>query len=270
MEQALFTINVALVGVAGVGKTSYINQLTTDEPLVLNNYVSTIPSYDKTTRLSIQTTAGPVHFAVRDTVGESHTTMLKHLTTDCTILMYDVNDASTLTAMMLWQKHYINNPTSIICLVGNKAEDGWLTTRQVSVQDAAEVGNQYGMGSYQINTRLGRNVYFPLLYLARKVLQLEGLELFSEVPFVYDETAEIERENYLKAQPQVLDLELEQVVSMRGKGAAVTAEQQQRIRDAIQRRSQRGLTKDDRDMLMRQQAKYRFLKRVDGTYKLAL
>ena len=31
------------------------------------------------------------------------------------------------------------------------------------------------MGSYQINTRLGRNVYFPLLYLARKVLQLESL-----------------------------------------------------------------------------------------------
>lgn len=94
--------------------------------------------------------------------------------------------------------------------------------------------------------------------------------MFSEVPFVYDEAAEIERENHLKAQPQVLDLELEQVVSMRGKGAVVTAEQQQRIRDAIQRRSQRELTKDDRDVLMRQQAKCRFLKRVDGTYKLAL
>lgn len=165
------------------------------------------------------------------------------------------------------------------------------------------------MGSYQINTRLGRNVYFPLLYLARKVLQLEGLvciylpylgnddfyshveggfmfsylsvdaltfifplvqELFSEIPFVYDEAAEIERESYLKAQPQVLDLELEQAVSMRGKGAVVTAEQQQRIRDSTHRRSQRELTKDDRDILMRQQAKYKFLKRVNGTYKLSL
>lgn len=130
------------------------------------------------------------------------THMLKHdASVDGAILMYDVNMSGSFTWLLMRYstfnspphqtnvvnvnsfffllEEYLSQKTSIITLVGTKAEDAWLPTRQISHRHAREIADQWDTGSFHINTRCRKDILLPLLYLARKIITVEEMVIKS-------------------------------------------------------------------------------------------
>ena len=81
--------------------------------------------------------------------------------------------------LSLLLEEYLSEKTSIITLVGNKAEDDWLPTRQISFRHAREIAEQWDTGSFHINTRCRTDILLPLLYLARRIIKVEEMVINS-------------------------------------------------------------------------------------------
>ena len=141
--------NIALIGSAGVGKTSYINRLITGEFSQKNN-----PTMKTETRsIEYNSNKGPITFNIFDIDGKDSKSLE---TADAVIIMFDVTNRTSYKYLESWiafAKKYAS-ATATILVVGNKCD--------VASHEAARIAAKKGLRvDVSPRTVLPRHILIP-------------------------------------------------------------------------------------------------------------
>ena len=169
--------SLVLVGDVGVGKTTFMFRLLTEE--FQKSYIPTrgVQNYS----LRLDTTCGPVVFNVRDFAGASEAndgSKPGYYLGQCAIIMYDMRSPHTFESLRVWHRDVLAACGNIpVVLVGNKMD-----VRDVHFVKESEIQayRERGLQHCEISVRTASNIYKPLLWLARRLTGHSNLE-FVEV-----------------------------------------------------------------------------------------
>ncbi len=154
----LISYNIALVGAAGSGKTTYLNRL---QRRAFNG--RWIPSNGREDRtLEFSTTNGPVRITFNEYAGLEYYSISQHLEhTDAVIYMYDVTNMSSLTRLNDMKAHFPGIPS---LLVANKVDIN------PKYHEILGVPKMPATVDYtRISCKRGENLTEPALTLLRKL-----------------------------------------------------------------------------------------------------
>lgn len=155
------TFKIVFVGDGGVGKTTMIHRILTDQ--FSPRYISTVGV--EVHPLIFETTRGRITFNVWDTAGQEKLRGLAdgyYHQSDAAILMYDVNSRVSFRNLANWRTEVQRVcPNIPILIVANKID----TTDKVNHPD-----------SIRTSVRMNQNIRAPFLQLARILMRDSNLD----------------------------------------------------------------------------------------------
>jgi GTP-binding nuclear protein Ran len=190
LYQQTYEFKLVLVGDGGVGKTAFAKKHVTGE--FERKYAPT--NRIEFHSIDLNTDRGKIRFNVWDTAGVEELAGLGdgyYIDAECAIIMFDVTKEETYFSVPKWQSALERIAGEIpIVLVGNKVD---AKDRKVG----AHIMNFHikrNVFYYDVSNRTSYNLVKPLLWLGRKLLMVEKLEIVDvpalppPVPVMDDET----------------------------------------------------------------------------------
>jgi GTP-binding nuclear protein Ran len=153
------TYKLCLVGDGGVGKTTYLNRLLSD------NFTS---SYTPTMGLEIHpfTYQQNLKFHIWDFAGKKFSYYDYNNDKDAFIVFFDVTKRNSYKNCEKWIEQYkIINPLAIFVLVGTKVD---CPSRKV-LPGSIKIHEKYNMPYYDISSKSNYNIIKPLEYIIKQL-----------------------------------------------------------------------------------------------------
>jgi GTP-binding nuclear protein Ran len=190
---------LVLVGVGGVGKTTFVKRHLTGE--FEKKYVATLGV--EVHPVKFQTSRGEVIFNVWDTAGQEKFGGLRdvyYVGSHCAIIMFDVTSRISYKNVPSWHRDLTRVCDRIpVVLCGNKVDikDRKVTPRQVSYHRKRNL--QY----FEISAKANFNHEKPFLSLLRKLYNNNQVSFLEEVSVLPPEVV-LEKENLEKIQNDLI------------------------------------------------------------------
>jgi GTP-binding nuclear protein Ran len=163
-----------LIGDANVGKTTFLTRHLTGAFKKVHEATHGVDNHS----LLFYTNHGPIKFDVSDTAGEENYAGLGdgyYIDAKCAIIMFDVTNCSTCKNVADWYRGLTRLAENIpIVVVGNKAD--MKRQRQVTEKDKAFLRKK-NLQYYEVSAKTTVDFEKPFLYLARKLLDKDDLEI---------------------------------------------------------------------------------------------
>lgn len=166
-----YLFKIVLIGDSGVGKSSILTSFKTDGTVSIENTKSTI-GVEFATK-SIQISDKIVKLQVWDTAGTerySAVTSAYYRGAVGSLLVYDVTNRNTFTAISKWMGQLQKNADSniIITLVGNKAD---LETREISTEEGETLAKSLGISFIETSAQRFSNIVETFNRLSNSIYQ---------------------------------------------------------------------------------------------------
>eukprot|EP01120_Amphizonella_sp_Union-15-10_P013790 TRINITY_DN6497_c0_g1_i1.p1 TRINITY_DN6497_c0_g1~~TRINITY_DN6497_c0_g1_i1.p1 ORF type:complete len:343 (+),score=68.65 TRINITY_DN6497_c0_g1_i1:95-1123(+) len=164
------TFKCVLVGDGGVGKSTFVKKLLSNE--FFEPYQPTIGV--SVSPYTLETNVGPIIFNIWDCAGQEKFGGLRdgyYIGSDCGIIMFDVNQVATYDNAFHWHADIVRVTESApVVFLGNKTDtnDGFLKYENFEDRN---------MEYYEISVKNSTNLLNCFLYLARKLLKNPYLNL---------------------------------------------------------------------------------------------
>ncbi|CAG0890726.1 unnamed protein product [Cyprideis torosa] len=180
IRQDIPTFKLVMVGMGGVGKTSFINIHKKGE--FSTTYKETLGV--EISYLLFHTNRGPIQFNIWDTAGTEAFEGLRELyyiQGDCGIIMFDVTARQTYKKCQRYHAELTQICGDIpLVLCGSKVDAPNRKLKAKSIIFHRKKGLQY----YDTSSKTGQNKDKPFLWLARKLTRDPHLEFVSNQPTV--------------------------------------------------------------------------------------
>ena len=168
------TFKIVIIGDGGVGKTTYINRLLTDE--FEKKYVATLGV--EVDPLRFNTSHGDICFNMWDCAGQEKFGGLRDgyfKEADAAIIMCDVTSSNTFINMGKWATLFANVcPNKPIIICANKVDIRRRVVRKYHLRELMErTDNKYMC--FEISVKNRGNLNVPFIELARKLTNNENL-----------------------------------------------------------------------------------------------
>lgn len=183
MSEPTFRYKVALVGDAGVGKSTFIKRLLTGE--FETKYIATLDV--DVHPLYFQTQYGGIVFEVWDTAGQEQFSQLSegyYVGSDAVIGMFDVTNKGTADRMLYWKTKAMSIvPHANYVACGNKVDCRKTKVKNLEKSEIRRLWGTY----YDISAKSNYNFEKPFLDIARKLTGKKDLQFMPLPPHIPDE-----------------------------------------------------------------------------------
>ncbi|XP_071945363.1 uncharacterized protein [Antedon mediterranea] len=166
-------LRVALLGDAGVGKTTLLQKFMKEDCLVTNGDIA------DTQEKVVERNGRKIKLDIRDTAGlERYRSLTQSYYRGITnfIFVYDVNNKESFNNLMKWSEQYnrnCNDPVNTnILIVGNKHQEA--DTDRVPTEQARNFANHLEADFIEISTRNNTNIEACFLRIVDNYFERQG------------------------------------------------------------------------------------------------